>query len=89
MGLRLVVSFVPEISCLISEEKGQVLTRRSESSVPYLLLAMSVFSGISAWFTKSNDRAAGMMILAIFSTLASSPLTLGSIFCDRESPLQW
>ena len=34
LGLRLVVSFVPEILYLMSEEeKGQVLTRSSESSV--------------------------------------------------------
>jgi hypothetical protein len=37
-------------------------------SLVYLLFAMSVLFGSSAWFAISTDRAAGMTILAIFST---------------------
>jgi len=39
-------------------------------SLVYLLFAMSVLFGFSAWFAESDDRAAGMMMLAVFSTFA-------------------
>ena len=37
-------------------------------SLVYLLFAMSVLFGFSAWFTENGDRAAGMTMLAVFST---------------------